>query len=60
VLTYLNNTAENHNLASSTNFNNFFSESQLNSPIDTNPREGNVVGSYGDFTNHNGNNGPQI
>jgi len=31
---YLLNQADNNNLSSGTNFNNFFSESQLNSPVD--------------------------
>jgi|LauGreDrversion4_2_1035121.scaffolds.fasta_scaffold153082_1 hypothetical protein len=51
ILSYLNNSAEANNLTSSTNFNNFFNESQLNSPADTNTSGGCNVGASGDFTN---------
>jgi len=50
---YMLNSAENHNVSSSTNFNNFFSESQLNSPVDSSNTGGGAVGASGDFTNQN-------
>jgi hypothetical protein len=50
---YMLNSAENHNVSSSTNFNNFFSESQLNSPVDSSTTGGGAVGASGDFTNQN-------
>ena len=48
---YLLNSAENYVVSSSTNFNNFFSEIQLNSPVDIGTTGGGVIGASGDFTN---------
>ena len=47
---YLLNSAD---VSSSTNFNNFFSESQLNSPVDTTTTGGTAAGACGDLTNQN-------
>ncbi len=50
---YMLNSAVNHDVSSSTNFNNFFSENQLNSPADTSTTGGGAVRTSGDFTYQN-------